>query len=145
MIVKICFYYQVYLMLGPNCDFLWKVAVALFKYMFLLLSRRSLADYLKECRKCTLLRFSFSGLWDAMWENSRKMSRYVASPGCPNGPSDSRISSFILARRSSVTMSALACCTAILKGSWPSSSSSFCVAPRFRNKHTCPVCPRYVA
>lgn len=66
MIVKICFYYQVYLMLGPNCDFLWKVAVALFKYMFLLLSRRSLADYLKECRKCTLLRFSFSGLWDAM-------------------------------------------------------------------------------
>lgn len=39
-----------------------------------------LADYLKECRKCTLLRFSFSGLWDAMWENSRKMSRYVASP-----------------------------------------------------------------
>ncbi|KAF0035916.1 hypothetical protein F2P81_011228 [Scophthalmus maximus] len=38
------------------------------------------ADYLKECRKCTLLRFSFSGLCDAMWENSLKMSRYVASP-----------------------------------------------------------------
>lgn len=37
-------------------------------------------DYLKECRKCRLLRFSFSGLWDAMWENSLKMSRYVASP-----------------------------------------------------------------
>ncbi len=37
----------------------------------------------------------------------------------------------------SVTMSALACCTAILNGSWPSSSPSFCVAPLFRNKHTC--------
>lgn len=37
----------------------------------------------------------------------------------------------------SVTISALACCTAILRGSWPSSSSSFCVAPLFRNKHTC--------
>lgn len=36
--------------------------------------------YLKECLKCTLLLFSFSGLWDAMCENSRKMSRYVASP-----------------------------------------------------------------
>lgn len=31
--------------------------------------------YLKECLKCTLLRFSFSGSWDAMWENSLKMSR----------------------------------------------------------------------
>lgn len=65
-------------MLNPNCDYIWKVTVALFKYMILLLSR--LADYLKECRKCTLLRFSFSGLCDAMWENSLKMSRYVASP-----------------------------------------------------------------
>lgn len=39
------------------------------------------AFHLKEWLKCTLLRFSFSGSWDAMWENSRKMSRYVASPG----------------------------------------------------------------
>lgn len=41
---------------------------------------RLLKDYLKECRKCKLLLFSFSGLWEAMCENSRKMSRYVASP-----------------------------------------------------------------
>lgn len=37
-------------------------------------------DYLKECLKWTLLRLSFSGSWEAMWENSLKMSRYVASP-----------------------------------------------------------------
>lgn len=55
------------------------MAATLFKYVILFLSGR-LSDYLKECRKCTLLRFSFSGLWDAMWENSLKMSRYVASP-----------------------------------------------------------------
>lgn len=38
------------------------------------------SDYLKECLKWTLLRLSFSGSWEAMWENSLKMSRYVASP-----------------------------------------------------------------
>lgn len=68
---------------SSGCDCLWKVAAALFKYVMSLLRGR-LADYLKECRKCTLLRFSFSGLWDAMWENSRKMSRYVASPAEEN-------------------------------------------------------------
>ncbi|KAG8002995.1 hypothetical protein GBF38_015638 [Nibea albiflora] len=47
-----------------------------------------LVDYLKECLKCTLLRFSFSGLWDAMWENSLKMSRYVASPDEENNSDD---------------------------------------------------------
>lgn len=35
-----------------------------------------------------------------------------------------------------VTMSALAVCTAMLRGSWPCSSASVCDAPRFRNRHT---------
>lgn len=55
--------------------YIWKDSSMCFYFL-----SRSLSDYLKECRKCTLLRFSFSGLWDAMWENSLKMSRYVASP-----------------------------------------------------------------
>lgn len=69
------------------CGYRWIVAVGLFKQTILPLSRCLLADYLKECRKCTLLRFSFSGLWDAMWENSLKMSRYVASPDKEKVPS----------------------------------------------------------
>ena len=36
----------------------------------------------------------------------------------------------------SVTMSALAACTAILRGSWPCSSTSVCDAPLFRKRHT---------
>lgn len=36
--------------------------------------------YLQEWLKCKLRRLSFSGLLDAMCENSRKMSRYVVSP-----------------------------------------------------------------
>ena len=35
-----------------------------------------------------------------------------------------------------VTMSALAAWTAILRGSWPCSSTSVCDAPLFRNRHT---------
>lgn len=35
-----------------------------------------------------------------------------------------------------VTMSALAAWTAMLRGSWPCSSTSVCDAPLFRNKHT---------
>lgn len=35
-----------------------------------------------------------------------------------------------------VTMSALAAWTAMLKGSWPCSSTSVCDAPLFRNRHT---------
>lgn len=49
------------------------------------------ADYLKECLKWTLLRLSFSGSWEAMWENSLKMSRYVASPdGAREGKKERR-------------------------------------------------------
>lgn len=36
----------------------------------------------------------------------------------------------------SVTMSALAAWTAMLRGSWPCSSTSVCDAPLFRNRHT---------
>lgn len=35
-----------------------------------------------------------------------------------------------------VTMSALAVCTAMLRGSWPCSSASVCDAPLFRKRHT---------
>lgn len=38
-----------------------------------------------------------------------------------------------------VTISALAASTAMLKGSFPSSSVACWLAPRFRNKHTCLV------
>lgn len=61
---------------SPTLTFL---ALEPFKYVSLLVLKQSVV-YLKGCLKCTLLRFSFSGSWDAMWENSLKMSRYVASP-----------------------------------------------------------------
>lgn len=65
----------------PQTVTIWKVVAATFQVNVFVPLQAARRNYLKECRKCTLLRFSFSGLWDAMWENSLKMSRYVASPG----------------------------------------------------------------
>lgn len=64
----------------PNCDYM-ESGCCTFQVNVFVPLQAARRNYLKECRKCTLLRFSFSGLWDAMWENSLKMSRYVASPG----------------------------------------------------------------
>lgn len=65
---------------APNCDYM-ESGCCTFQVNVFVPLQAARRNYLKECRKCTLLRFSFSGLWDAMWENSLKMSRYVASPG----------------------------------------------------------------